>query len=211
MKTIIIDGIRYDVISNTKIFYNNYEELINYNIAYDNGTYTIPIKCIDPPKKKPYYKLFNNPELLILLNKEYLTEEYLSSNIVDFENIDSINDYINKIEHLKKINVDNIKKFNISSVEFPIKNEDDIELKLLKDAINSKSFDIHSYKHRFGNTFSNVLRELKTSNKISINRLKDIAQALDLEIEIIIRDSKKSINPINKEIKGIITNERNDI
>lgn len=210
MRIIVIDGINYDVTNDIPFLMSKYSEIINYNIAFDNGKYTVPISINSNIKKKPFYYLAY-PYGLALMNEEYLNDSYLSSNIIDFNNIDNIKDYINKIDSIKEINNEYIAKCNTDITEFHINENDDPEFAILKNAINAKFIDIHSYKFRFGNTFSNVLRELKTGNKISMTRLKDIAEALDLEVEIIIRDSKNSLNPMNTSFSKIITKERNEL
>lgn len=207
---IIINGVNYDIINDVAVLISNYENIMNYNIAYNNGSYVLPVKTDPNIKRSPYYFLLP-PLGIILTNPEYITEEYSVNNIIDFNNISNIKEYINKVDIIKNMNNEFISKCNSEVVEFPINENDEPELKILKEAINSKGIDIHSYKHRFGSTFSNVLRELKTSNKISINRLKDIAEALDLKVSMTIEDTDKSINPMNEKINRTITNERSDL
>lgn len=207
---IIINGINYDIINDINALIANYDNIMNYNIAFNDGTYVLPVKTDPNIKRSPYY--FLHPLFgLLITNPEFITEEYSVNNIIDFNDVNNIKDYINKVDIIKNINNDFIAKCNNEVVEFPINEDDEPELKLLKEAINIKGIDIHSYKHRFGNTFSNVLRELKTSNKISINRLKDVAEALDLKITMSIEDTSASINPMNSNINKIITNERSDL
>lgn len=96
-----------------------------------------------------------------------------------------------------------LKKDNVA--EFVIREEDTPEFKLLKQALTQKNVDINSYKHRFQSEFSNDLRILTQSNSITFNKLRTIANATDIEVEIIIRDKPGCVNPIGEELRTIIT------
>lgn len=133
-------------------------------------------------------------------------EAYNASHVIDFEsNINSCADMIQRTAQLAQAEQSILlKKDNVT--EFMIQDEDTPEFKLLKQALTQKNVDLTSYKHRFQAEFSNDLRILTRGNSITFNKLRAIAQATDMEVEVIIRDRPGCANPIGEELHTIITN-----
>lgn len=115
---------------------------------------------------------------------------------------------IQKNEENRNVEYEQVSAYTSDNKYKPAINGDEYkEMELLKRAICEKNIDINAYEHRFGGKFQNDKR-LLTKNSISIDKLKSTADALDMEVEIIIRDKKGNIpNPIGKELRGIITEE----
>lgn len=79
------------------------------------------------------------------------------------------------------------------------------EMLILKQAIEAKNVDLNIYEDRFNGTFHNDIRLINKDN-ISILKMKSIADALDMEISMKIKDKSDSVaNPMNKEFETIIT------
>lgn len=132
-------------------------------------------------------------------------DSYSTNRMIDFENnIHGCADMIQRTAELAAAEQSILlKKDNVA--EFIIKDDDTPEFKLLKKALTQKNVDINSYKHRFQSEFSNDLRILTQSNSITFNKLRTIANATDMEIEIIIRDRPGCVNPIGEELRTMIT------
>lgn len=132
-------------------------------------------------------------------------EDHSVKNMIDFEtNIHNCADMIQRASELAMAEQSILlKKDNIT--EFIIKDEDTPEFKLLKQALTQKNVDITSYKHRFQSEFSNDLRILTKGNSITFNKMRAIANATDMELELIIRDKPNCANPIGEELRAIIT------
>lgn len=115
---------------------------------------------------------------------------------------------IQKNEENRNVEYEQVSAYTSDNKFKPAINGDEYkEMELLKRAICEKNIDINAYEHRFGGKFQNDKR-LLTKNSISIDKLKSTADALDMEVEIIIRDKKGNIpNPIGREFRGIITEE----
>jgi hypothetical protein len=91
-----------------------------------------------------------------------------------------------------------------------VKDSDAPEMKLMKEAIYNKHIDLDKYEGRFGPNFTNDKRILQRSN-ITLSKIKTMCKALDIEAELVFRDSNKDVpNPIGKEIKIILTNGGDD-
>ena len=85
-----------------------------------------------------------------------------------------------------------------------ISNNDSPEMAAFKEAIIAKHIDINKYASRFGENFLNDKRILRTNN-ITMNKLVSMCKKLDIEAELILRDSKTcQANKMGdgKEIRG---------
>ena len=86
-----------------------------------------------------------------------------------------------------------------------IGDEDGPEMVALKTAIGSKKCDINKYAFRFGPNFLNNKRLLKEKN-ITLNKLILMADNLDMEAELILRDKNHDVpNPMGQEVHAILT------
>nr|DAI13139.1 MAG TPA: hypothetical protein [Caudoviricetes sp.] len=121
---------------------------------------------------------------------------------------EDIKSIITKNEKNRNVDFEQVSAYTSDNKYKPAINGDEYkEMELLKKAISAKNIDINAYEHRFGGKFQNDKR-LLTKNSISIDKLKSTADALDMEVEIIIRDKKGDIpNPMGTEFRGVITEE----
>lgn len=131
-------------------------------------------------------------------------QEYSVNNIIDFNNVQNCADMIEKAAELAAAERTILTtKDNVT--QFVVKDEDTPEFKLLKEAFNHKAIDISSYRQRYQNNFSNDLRILVQGNSITFGKLKSIANASDMEVELIIRDKPGCVNPMGTELRTILT------
>ena len=178
---------------------------LEQNSAIEKGNYVYPLQNPQTSYITPGVKNYGP----VLEYHHPQTEEekntYNKSNMIDFENnIHGCADMIQRTAELQAAEQSILlKKGNIT--EFVVKDDDTPEFKLLKQALTQKNVDITSYKHRFQSEFSNDLRILTQQNSITFNKLRAIAGATDMEVEIIIRDKPGCVNPIGEELRTTIT------
>lgn len=136
-------------------------------------------------------------------------QEYSTTNLIDFDNVSSIKDVIEKQSALRSMErtilttKDNIFIPNISELDSP-------EMIALKTAVIEKHIDLDKYEQRFGANFNNDKR-LFNRNDITLTKLKSIASALDLSLTLTIADKNPDIpNPIGREIIADLTSIEGD-
>ena len=85
-----------------------------------------------------------------------------------------------------------------------IRENDEVFMQLVKQAICEKHFDISKYKSIFGSNFNNDKRSLE-ARSITLNKATEILTKLDVEIEITLRNRGDNIpNPMQRSVTGII-------
>ena len=126
------------------------------------------------------------------------------------QNLD-ITDIIRESESARDVIFEQISTTDVDNIFSPaITGNEAVEMKMLKDAIIAKKIDINKYEARFKGKFQNDKR-LLSKDTISLDKLKGIAEALDLEISMTIRDRKDSVpNPMNTEFTGVITTDEEE-
>lgn len=200
----------YDVFSEEEYNhrFNNQPEAmreLESSSAIEKGDYVYPLQNKNLPYTSPGVKNYGPVLVYTPPQTEEEKEIYSKKNMIDFENnINSCADMIQRTAELQAAEQSILlKKGNIT--EFIVKDSDTPEFKLLKQALSQKNVDINSYKHRFQSEFSNDLRILTQSNSITFNKLRSIANATDIEVELVIRDKPGCVNPIGEELRTTIT------
>jgi len=131
--------------------------------------------------------------------------DYKAENVIDFENIENLQDSIRKQAQLEKeettilISPDNI----FTPV---VKESDTPEMKLLKEAITRKHIDLDNYKQRFGSDYNNDKR-LFDQNSITFFKLKRLCNILDIKVELSLEDNAGAVNPIGEKLTAQITTD----
>lgn len=135
--------------------------------------------------------------------------EFSSSNIIDFNKARSMGEIIQKQEYVKSLENEII--VNSENIFEPrIDDNDSPEIKALKGAVIAKQIDINAYAPRFGSNFANDKR-LFNSDKISLVKLRKIANALDMRCTLTLEDKSPNVpNPIGKAISVEITGSGGD-
>lgn len=134
--------------------------------------------------------------------------DYDARNIIDFENVGSLRESIERQAELEKaersilISPDNI----FAPI---IKDTDNPEMKLLKEAVTRKRIDIDAYKPRFGSDFNNDKR-LFEQPSITIFKLKKMCDNFDIKCSIVLEDKKNAPNPIGEKLVAYITTDGNE-
>lgn len=129
--------------------------------------------------------------------------DYKSSNIIRFDDVQNIAEMIDRLDAVKKIegevltSVDNI-------FEPKPKPGDTPEMVALKTAVIEKHIDLDKYEPRFGANYNNDKR-LFNKPSISLNMMKRVAKALDMDIKLTITDAPGAPNPIGRSIEVELT------
>ena len=215
LKKAKIEGSMMDVVSIDKL-YNNSELYESGDVAVEvinpknDEVYFLPYRPNYITKDKPgVYKFGNVGSFIVFPEKENTEYQPKDEDIVDFTNINNIQEYMDKqvkarnIEHEILTTPDNI-------YTPPFKETDTPEMRALKEAITEKHIDIDKYASRFGDNFPNDKRKLK-DDSITLFLLKRMCQCLDMKAELTITDVNKEVpNPIGHPIHVSLTVNNNE-
>ena len=150
-----------------------------------------------------------NVGYLIKYPDKRIEKEY-KPNVIDFNNVTTIQQFIDKQEKVKDVERDIL--CNPDNIYKPIIGENDSpEMKAIKEAIRAKNIDIDKYADRFGENFPNDKRKLK-DDKITLFLLKRMAECLDMNVDLIITDKSPDVpNPIGIPIKVSLTGNSDEV
>ena len=170
----------------------------------------IPGKCILPIKNRVtdsgpgvYYQ---QGAMVALVEKPDVTADYDPDKIIDFTNPKSIGEVFDKQQLIRNIQ-DEIMTTSDNVLCLKIGEKDTPEMKALKTAINLKHIDTKQYEDRF-DQFQNDMRLLK-GNSITLGKLISISNALDISVDLTIRDRDENTpNPMNQTIVIDLTEGR---
>ena len=146
------------------------------------------------------------PVLIYSTPDEYKNDpQYQSKNIIDFDNVSSLKESIEKQAELEQaersilISPDNI----FTPVPQPT---DTPEMSLVKQAIIRKNIDIDNYKQRFGSDYNNDKR-LFDQSSITFFKLKRVCEIFDIKATLTLEDEPNAANPIGEKLSIIITRD----
>jgi hypothetical protein len=135
-------------------------------------------------------------------------EEYSSKKIIDYSNAKDINSIFQNNKLVRNIQndiiatADNILQLNVT-------NDDTPEMRILKEAINSKGIDKKQYEDRF-DQYQNDMRLLK-GKSITLSKLISICSAFDISATLTLKDKDDVPNPIGREITVELTERGGNI
>lgn len=198
MRKAIIDGKMVSVITS--------DEYRNSSVGYlDQGSTAVHIgDTVFPIKGKndcgPGIYRQNQCVSIVVRPPEEEKEYYSSNNIVDFSDVKSMAQLMEKQNELKSMertiltDADNIFK--------PIQYPDDTHIMAgLKESVIRKEIDLEKYKHRFESVsaFNNERREFNKKS-ITFNKFVSFCKIFDLDATMIIKDKEGAPNPIGEPI-----------
>lgn len=133
-----------------------------------------------------------------------IKQDYSATAIIDFDNIKSIHDMMQKQKIVREIERNNLTSpDNIFTPK--IFDDDSPEMKALKSAVLDKHIDLDKYEPRFGSNYNNDKR-LFNKSTISLSMLKRVCDALDIEATLTLTDKNDDVpNPIGKSIEVKLT------
>lgn len=216
-RTAIINGRLMNITSETdlprysKIFGGNKSAYSNYALEVDcNGeTYVLPFinktdKC--PGVYQDGCLCFVNPPETEAEKKTYGIENL---DIIDIGNSESINEFLNKTKTIRDMEATTLSSSDDRFIPSMLPN-DSPEMRAFKEAIALKNCDINKYAPRFGENFLNDKRLFKTGS-ITMNKLISISKNLDIEAELILRDTSDDVpNKMGREVRVILTGDSED-
>jgi len=193
-----IDNKMYDV-ATLEQYQENPNQFLQNHIAIKHDDYLYPV--LSPMQEGPGVRvgimsLFEQPT-------EEQKKTYGKENMIDFDDIDSMATMIDRLDAVKKLEsdvlttVDNVFIAKINSTDTP-------EMVALKTAVNKKHIDFDKYAYRLGANYNNDKRLFNKPN-ISLAMIKRLANALDMQVTLTIKDAPDAPNPIGEEISVEIT------
>lgn len=217
IKKAVVNGNLCDIISEEEFETSKKVQPNNSSVAVEkavnNGqVVNIPIRNInyysDGTVTPGIYIGSSSPILFTIMPTEENKINYIPRKTVEINNSDSMKDILEKQEVISRMSEpwitspDNISKFAISDDDQP-------EMKALKEALNNKQIDFDKYAMRFGPNFPNDKRQLR-SHSATLKIIERFCDNLDMEAILILRDKNPSVpNPIGREIKVSLTNGNN--
>lgn len=143
--------------------------------------------------------------LYSLTDQNKSADEYKVENVIDFENVKSLQESISKQNQL--MSAERTILVSPENIFTPvIKEEDTPEMKLLKQAICLKGIDLDNYKQRFGSDYNND-RRLFEQNSITFFKLKRLAEIMDMNVSLSLEDKPGAPNPIGEKLTIQITSD----
>lgn len=143
--------------------------------------------------------------LYSLAEQDKDADEYKVENVIDFENVKSLQESINKQNQL--MSAERTILVSPENIFTPVvKEEDTPEMKLLKQAICLKGIDLDNYKQRFGSDYNND-RRLFEQNSITFFKLKRLAEIMDMNVSLSLEDKPGAPNPIGEKLTIQITSD----
>jgi len=143
--------------------------------------------------------------LYSLAEQDKGADEYNVDNVIDFENVKSLQESISKQNQL--MSAERTILVSPENIFTPvIKEEDTPEMKLLKQAICLKGIDLDNYKQRFGSDYNND-RRLFEQNSITFFKLKRLAEIMDMNVSLSLEDKPGAPNPIGEKLTIQITSD----
>lgn len=126
--------------------------------------------------------------------------------IVDFSNVDNINDFLAKNGQVREM--ENLSLSDSDEIFIPpISGRETEAMKAFKQAITAKHMDIDRYSSRFGENYLNDKRILK-GDDITLNKLVSICNKFDIEAKLILSDKHPDVaNPMGNNIETILTDK----
>lgn len=207
---VVINGKMYDIIT--------HEEYIRNPTLYDpkstviqRGNLLYPIRS-EHNQGIGYYVVPNCP-------MQYFSEPvsqaecdiYNMNNnqIINFQDISGMAEYL-KVQSEYK-NLERTILTNPDNIFMPvIGDNDEPTMRALKEAILKKQIDLDKYSNRFGANYCNDKRLFK-GGKITLSKLKDITENLDMNCTLIIEDKSPDVpNPIGEKIVVNITDYKKE-
>lgn len=135
-------------------------------------------------------------------------EQYQQKNAIDFDNVSSLKESIQKQAELEKAERSIL--ISPDNIFTPLPQETDTpEMGLLKKAITRKNIDIDNYKQRFGSDYNNDKR-LFDQSSITFFKLKRICDIFDIKVTLTLEDKPGAPNPIGESLSTVITRERDE-
>lgn len=205
MKKAEIDGKLYNITQIDE--YTDHQDLYNskFTAIERPGECVLPIRNRTTDTGPGVY--YQSGAMVAMVEKPNDMAEYGTDKIIDFTNPKSIGEVFEKQQIIRDIQ-DEIMTTSDNILCLKIGDKTTPEMKALKTAINLKRIDTKQYEDRF-DQFQNDMRLLK-GDSITLGKLISISNALDISVDITLRDRDANTpNPMNQTIVIDLTEGRN--
>lgn len=200
MKKAKIDGKIVDI--------ENFEDIVkrpsDYPTGYtgiEEGDFILPLRGKNDTRPGLY---LGSAISKVIQPSEEDYPDYSSKEVIDFADVENIQEVIEKQEELRSmertilVNANNIFTPRIGENDSP-------EMVGLKQAVIKKHIDIDNYESRFGSNYNNDKR-LFDKPTITLVKLRSMLKNLDMKGTLIIEDANPDVpNPIGEAIVVDIT------
>lgn len=201
-----VDGKIYDIVTLEELQDRSKDETLFDDLAIEFNDMIYPKRNATDDKPGVYLTGWGG---FIKEPEEEEKAEYSSDNIIDFKS-DNIKELIEKSNKLKNIEREILTTPNKIFMP-PLLDNDEPEMRALKEAIIAKQIDINKYAHRFGSNFQNDRRYF-ISSSITINMLKRFLNNFDIKATLTLEDKNEDVpNPMNKQISVELLSRMGDI
>lgn len=203
MKKGVLNNKPYEIIDKEDFYKDNNREILKDGTSLAIGIQTeesymaLPYSNKGAKMDKPGVYDAGCVDIIVLPTEEQLGD--YTPDIIDFDNISSMQDYQNKKQELN-----NIEKGYLTTDDGdncfipPLLESDTAEMRAVKEAIISKHIDLDKYADRYGSNYPNDKRRYK-DDKITLFLLKRTCENLDMKATLIIEDKNPNVpNPIGK-------------
>lgn len=204
MKKIEIEGRLYSVTDMDS--FTDYPDLYTPKFtAIEREDVVLPIKNRNTDRGPGIY--YQPGAMVAIVEKPEDSSAYSVDKIIDFTDPKSIGEVFDKQQIIRDIQ-DEIMTTSDNILCLKIGDKDTPEMRALKTAINSKRIDAKQYEDRF-DQFQNDMRLLK-GNSITLAKLISISTALDISVDLTLRDRDSTTpNPMNQTLVIDLTEGRN--
>lgn len=214
LKSTTVDGKLTNIISKEKYaavyknLFDNPSEFSNMSLEVqdqDGNEFILPFRGKNDGRPGIYP---DGVVYFINYPKDIENSEYNVKNldILDFSDVKNINQFLDKTNQVREME-NNILSDPDEIFMVQIDQDDTPQMKVMKEAVNLKRCDLDKYALRAGANHLNNKRILR-GNDITIKKMVEICEYLDMEIELTIRDKSGNIaNPMGKESSRILTSE----
>lgn len=210
-REIMIHGRLYEV-TDIATYYQHQDAFLNGYTAIDIGQDRI-YPVVPTTSQTPGIMFRNSSPFAYIREPEDGDNEYDRENIIDYTNVKSYKEFIEKQNMVRDLEKDILS--TPDNVYVPPRYEDDTPaMKALKDAVTDKGIDLDKYEPRFGSNYNNDKRIFNKSN-ISLPMLVRMCNALDIRATLTLDDQPQeggsdTPNPIGRSITVELTRQNQD-
>lgn len=193
-KKATIDNKMLNVVS-YESFCANKDANLNTATAVEVGDYIYPVRT----KSDTRPGIYNEGSINFFVDPDPNDQQYRVSNVKDIGNAQNTEALLQTMSDLKQMERQILT--SPDHIYVPTRSDKDSPaMKGLKDAIVDKQIDINKYQDRFGESFINDKRILK-SNDITLFMLNRFTKALDIKATLILEDKSPDVpNPMGTTI-----------
>ena len=210
-REIMINGRLYEV-ANLNDYTKNPDAYLSGYTALDIGQDRIyPVVPTTSPN--PGIMFRSTSPFAYVREPEPDDSQYNKENIIDFTNVKSYKEFIDKQNMVRELEKDILT--TPDNVYVPPEDHNDTPaMRALKEAVTDKHIDLDKYEPRFGSNYNNDKRILNKPN-LSLQMLVRMCNALDIKATLTLEDQtmedgSETPNPIGRSISVELTSTQNN-